>query len=507
MNHGDRSGNATEVFSVQHHERGNMSVQMLGRRQFLRNLGYLAGGTAAFAPILAGCQPQIIKETVVVEKEVEKVVKETVVVKEEVSVEKEVTRVVEKRVEVEKITDPAILRFWHHWSANRHPPLQQTVKEFEERNPGIKVVENLLPQASVTEKILTSIAAGDAPNVSMLIRRKLQTFAAEGALTELDSYLSRDGIDGANEYYPAEWSLCSWQGTTYTLPLTEGVRYLFYNIKLFEEAGLDPTKPPKDWAELEEYATKLTKFDGDKLDVVGFNAATWPISYLVALNGKNQMVSDDRRSITLDTPAAVEALEWAVEYTNRVNGGNDNVKAFFAQTGAWEQEPILSNKEAMTNSAAYMHFFFQDYAPDVEYGIAKFPHGPQGNEPISVNYPSWGYVIPTGVSDQDESWQLLRYMCHGEGLRDFMRRIFRATALKALNEDPWYLANVKHWEDYLPIQQAAVPVNLSPVFESFLAVQNEAQEKALYGKETSAQALAWAQEEGEKLLAEFWETH
>jgi len=476
----------------------------LSRRYFMRKMALLGGGAIA-VPVLAACQPKIVKETVVVEKEVEKIVKETVVVKEEVEKVVKETVVVEK--EVKAFSEPAILRFWHHWSANRHPHLQKTVAEFEEKNPGIKVVENLLPQAAVTEKILTAIAAGDAPNVAMLIRRKLQTFAAEEALVPIDSYLSKDGIDGAKEYYPAEWSLCSWQGTTYTLPLTEGTRYFFYNVEMFKDAGLDPEKPPKDWGELEQYAAKMTTFKGDKIDVIGFNAATWPLAYLVALNGEKQMVTDDRKKITLDTPEVVEALEWAVDYTDRVNGGYDSVKAFFAQTGAWEQHPLLSNKEAITSSAAYMSFFIKDYAPDLDYRICKYAHGPAGNRPLSVNYPSWGYVIPTGVEDQDESWELLKYMCYGDGCRDFMRRIYRSTALRKFNEDPWYMDNVPHWADFLEIMDSAVPVNLSPVFEAFNTIQNEAHEKAMYHKETPAQAVAWAQEEGEKLLAEFWEEH
>ena len=66
----------------------------MNRRNFLRAAALSAAGAAAVA-----CQPQtvIVKETVEVEKEVEKVVKETVVVEKEV--EKEVTKVVEKEVD------------------------------------------------------------------------------------------------------------------------------------------------------------------------------------------------------------------------------------------------------------------------------------------------------------------------------------------------------------------------------------------------------------------------
>jgi peptide/nickel transport system substrate-binding protein len=67
-------------------------VKRFTRRSFLR-----ASAAAAAGAVIVACQPQtvVVKETVQVEKEVEKIVKETVVVEKE----KEVTKVVEKQIE------------------------------------------------------------------------------------------------------------------------------------------------------------------------------------------------------------------------------------------------------------------------------------------------------------------------------------------------------------------------------------------------------------------------
>jgi peptide/nickel transport system substrate-binding protein len=74
-----------------------MSNKLWTRREFLRTAALGAAGVTIVA-----CQPKtvIVKETVEVEKEVEKVVKETVVVEKEVEVEKEVTKIIEKEVQV-----------------------------------------------------------------------------------------------------------------------------------------------------------------------------------------------------------------------------------------------------------------------------------------------------------------------------------------------------------------------------------------------------------------------
>jgi len=74
-------------------------MEKLSRRRFLRGVAAAAAGAAVVA-----CQPQtvVVKETVEVEKEVEKVVKETVVV------EKEVEKVVKETVVVEKEVEKVV---------------------------------------------------------------------------------------------------------------------------------------------------------------------------------------------------------------------------------------------------------------------------------------------------------------------------------------------------------------------------------------------------------------
>jgi peptide/nickel transport system substrate-binding protein len=81
-------------------------MKKVSRREFL----YMGAATAAGAALVA-CQPKtvIVKETVEVEKEVEKVVEQTVVVEKEVEKVVEKTVVVEKEKVVEKVVTPTAL--------------------------------------------------------------------------------------------------------------------------------------------------------------------------------------------------------------------------------------------------------------------------------------------------------------------------------------------------------------------------------------------------------------
>ncbi len=48
------------------------------------------------------------------------------------------------------------------------------------------------------------------------------------------------------------------EGRLVGLPLFAGAEGLFYRTDYFEQAGLDPKKPPKTWVELVDAAKKLT---------------------------------------------------------------------------------------------------------------------------------------------------------------------------------------------------------------------------------------------------------
>ena len=63
-------------------------------------------------------------------------------------------------------------------------------------------------------------------------------------------------------FHPVTVEYNTWKGQVYGVPFLEGSKpALFYNTKMFKEAGLDPNKPPATFDELMTYAQKLTKRD------------------------------------------------------------------------------------------------------------------------------------------------------------------------------------------------------------------------------------------------------
>ena len=74
----------------------------------------------------------------------------------------------------------------------------------------------------------------------------------------------------------------------YSMPFNTSNPILYYNKTMFKAAGLDPNKPPRTFAEVKEYAAKLTKKDADgKVSQYGYSMAIygWFFEQLLAVSG------------------------------------------------------------------------------------------------------------------------------------------------------------------------------------------------------------------------------
>jgi ABC-type glycerol-3-phosphate transport system substrate-binding protein len=130
----------------------------------------VAATVAACAP-----EPEVVVETVEVEKvvtqEVEKVVTEVVEVEKEV--EKVVTEVVEVEKEVEKIvevtaepTEKTVVEFWStDHEEERVDMYEEIAARFMEENPDIDLRILVIMEAEVSQRMATALAANRPPDL------------------------------------------------------------------------------------------------------------------------------------------------------------------------------------------------------------------------------------------------------------------------------------------------------------------------------------------------------
>jgi multiple sugar transport system substrate-binding protein len=153
------------------------------------------------------------------------------------------------------------LSFWNGFSGPDGAAMEKIVKAFNKANPDVRVKMQIIPWATYYDKVTLGLAFGQPPDIFVLHANRVPEFAEHGALEPLDAYVQKSGL-GPSDFVPKAWGAGVWKDTRFGLPLDCHPLGMYYNVKLFEEAGIE--KPPVTQEEFLADAKKLTKdTDGD----------------------------------------------------------------------------------------------------------------------------------------------------------------------------------------------------------------------------------------------------
>jgi ABC-type glycerol-3-phosphate transport system substrate-binding protein len=129
------------------------------------------------------------------------------------------------------------------------------------RETGIKVNYVQQPVAAQDQKIPLLLAAKD-PSLDVFFTgsENIGSYVGVSGVLPLDSFISDSNLTPESwdfaDLAPAILNACQNGGVTYCIPSHAGGGLLYYNTRMFEEAGI--TAPPKNPDELLDYAKRLT---------------------------------------------------------------------------------------------------------------------------------------------------------------------------------------------------------------------------------------------------------
>ncbi|MFF5702243.1 extracellular solute-binding protein [Streptomyces sp. NPDC012794] len=129
--------------------------------------------------------------------------------------------------------------------------------DFTKANPDIKVEVKLMPWADIDREVSRMVDAGKAPDMALM--GSYSDFAAQGKLYSAEELLS---VTAEANFLQPLAEAGSVGNTLYGLPFVASSRLLFYNTKLFADAGIIPRDgstswQPKTWTDLKAAATAL----------------------------------------------------------------------------------------------------------------------------------------------------------------------------------------------------------------------------------------------------------
>ncbi len=216
-------------------------------------------------------------------------------------------------VEAGSVDRVTVINYWNGFTGPDGKTMEAMVRQFERDNPDVHVKMQLIPWAQYYEKLTLGIAFKQAPDLFICHANRLPEFARYGIFKRLDTLIGR--LDGLNErdFLPLAWQAANYEGRLYGIPLDCHPLGLYYNRKLFREAGIvdehGEARPPTTWAEFLSAAHKLTRrVNGEQQ--WGF-VFTWQHSnwYMFVTQNGGSLLTPDLKHADLNSPAAIAATE------------------------------------------------------------------------------------------------------------------------------------------------------------------------------------------------------
>ena len=206
------------------------------------------------------------------------------------------------------------IEYWQYFFDARVTAMEQLIENFQAANPDITVTMTHFPYADYRTKVAAAIPAGEGPDVVQLFYGWLNDYKAAELIQPLPAAdFPADAIDA--DFFPMVSAMR--EGDNYwALPTAVRSLALFYNTRLFEEAGIDG--PPETLDEMIEIGQALTKRDGaGNITQAGLTMGMtaqdhhWFREGLVRQFGGEPYL-DDYKTVNYNTEAGQAAMEFYV---------------------------------------------------------------------------------------------------------------------------------------------------------------------------------------------------
>lgn len=216
------------------------------------------------------------------------------------------------------------IEYWQYFFEARVTAMDTLIGNFQAENPGITVKTNHFPYADYRTKVAAAIPAGEGPDVVQLFYGWLNDYVDAGLIQPLPaSAFPPETIDA--DFFPMVQAMKR-DDQYMALPTAVRSLALFYNKRLFDEAGIE--SPPTTLDELVETAKKLTKHDAaGNLTQIGITSGMtaqdhhWFREVLVRQFG-GSAYSDDLKTVAYNSEAGQKALDWYIDL-NKKHGVTD----------------------------------------------------------------------------------------------------------------------------------------------------------------------------------------
>ncbi|MGW5878157.1 ABC transporter substrate-binding protein [Nocardiopsis terrae] len=305
--------------------------------------------------------------------------------------------------------DVVELRFSWWGADDRHSTMQEAIDVFEEQNPGIKVSPDYTDWGSYWDRLATSTAANDAPDIFMQEERYLREYGQRGALADLGQY--GDQLDlSALDPLVAETGVLD--GQTFGIPTGVNAYAIMADPQAFEEAGVEmPDDTSWTWDDYVEIANEVSEAtDGELVGVqsMAYNESGFQI--FARQRGENLYAEDGTLAFSKETMTS-----W-FEITERLleGGGQPSASESVEIEAGGPDQSVLS-----TNQGAMAHFWTnqlggisESSGRDIE--LLRYPGETEHERTGMYLKPAMFYAVSANSEHPEEAAKFVDFMLNSE---------------------------------------------------------------------------------------------
>ncbi|MET8327876.1 extracellular solute-binding protein [Streptomyces sp. NPDC005181] len=275
---------------------------------------------------------------------------------------------------------------------------KKIAEDFEKQHPKVDVKYVNVPFGEAQNKFKNAAQSGSgAPDVIRSEVAWTPEFADLGYLAPLDG---TPALQKADDFLKQAAASTKYKGKTYAVPQVIDSMGIFYNKKIFKEAGVEV---PTTVDELKTVSKKIKDKTGKTGLYLRGDDAYWFLSFLYGEGG--DLVDAATKSVTVDNPEGVKAMKVVKDL---VDSGAAKTDA----TDGWEnmQSSFKDGKVAMIINGPWAvadTYAGKEFKDKANLGVAPVPAGsaaqgaPQGGHNLAVY---------AGSKNLDASYAFVDYM-------------------------------------------------------------------------------------------------
>ena len=363
------------------------------------------------------------------------------------------------------------LVIWHYWDVKENKKqLDNLVEAFNDSQNEIEAELQFVPSEDFKKQLALSMADDKMPDLALVDSSDFQYFYAMQPFVDLT-----DQVPELEHYIPAVMEPCKVGDRIYGQPFGVNCPALFYNKKIFREAGVDV---PKNWDDFYQAAVGTTGNNKYGVALSALQSEQSLYEFLPILWGMGADVD------SLDSPAGKNAFDLLTRLTSCRAMSRDCINLTMNDL----MNQFADENIAMVFQSSSIIDDLRERNPELEFDIARLPYA---GDPVTV---AGGEVFAvTRGEQQGAAVAFLNYIADKDRMTAYMDDFGLLAPRQDVMDTQYKDDPMKH--KFIELFKTARYREVSPAWPQISSVVARAMRQSIIGEKRNEEILQEAADE------------